>query len=137
MPSGLLILSGIPRAAQAVLGVYLKRTCSRVTSASSTLGVLNDYALYKSMHSLTQVLRLCCTAGVLDLYASGLARDIVAGAFHEAVVRQKQSRVHDDLTPRRRRPFRQASLQIQVSVDEKRSQKFLFNILKRDKQRLS
>jgi len=36
-----------------VLGVYLNRTCSRVTSASSALGVLNDYALYKSMHSLT------------------------------------------------------------------------------------
>ena len=35
------------------LGVYLKRTCSRVTSASSALGVLNDYALYKSTHSLT------------------------------------------------------------------------------------
>jgi len=33
--------------------VYLKRTCSRVTSASSALGVLNDYALYKSTHSLT------------------------------------------------------------------------------------
>jgi len=32
--------------------VYLKRTCSRVTSASSALGVLNDYALYKSTHSL-------------------------------------------------------------------------------------
>jgi len=30
---------------QTVLGVYLKRTCSRVTSASSALGVLNDYAL--------------------------------------------------------------------------------------------
>jgi len=28
------------RAAQTVLGVYLKRTCSRVTSASSALGVL-------------------------------------------------------------------------------------------------
>jgi len=28
-----------------VLGVYLKRTCSLVTSASSALGVLNDYAL--------------------------------------------------------------------------------------------
>ena len=28
------------------LGVFLKRTCSRVTSASSALGVLNDYALY-------------------------------------------------------------------------------------------
>jgi len=35
------------------LGVYLKRTCSRVTSASNALGVLNDYALYKSTHSLT------------------------------------------------------------------------------------
>ena len=48
-----LILSGIQRAAQTVLGVYLKRTCSRVTSASSALGVLSDYALYKSTHSLT------------------------------------------------------------------------------------
>ena len=41
------ILSRIQRALQTVLGVYLKRTCSRVTSASSALGVLNDYALYK------------------------------------------------------------------------------------------
>jgi len=48
------ILSGIQRAAQTVLGVYLKRTCSRVPSAPSALGVLNDYALYKSTHSLTQ-----------------------------------------------------------------------------------
>ena len=48
--------SGIQRAAQTVLGVYLKRTCSRVTSASSALGVLNDYALYKSTHSLTHSL---------------------------------------------------------------------------------
>jgi len=47
------ILSGIQRAAQSVLGVYLKRTYSRATSASSTLGILNDYALYKSTHSLT------------------------------------------------------------------------------------
>ena len=37
----------------AVLGVYLKRTCLRVTSASSALRVLNDYALHKSTHSLT------------------------------------------------------------------------------------
>jgi len=51
-----LILSGIQRAAQTVLCVYLKRTCSRVTSASSTLRVLNDYALYKSTHSLTHSL---------------------------------------------------------------------------------
>jgi len=28
-------------------------TCSRATSASSALGVLNDYALYKSTHSLS------------------------------------------------------------------------------------
>ena len=35
------ILSGIQRAAQTVLGVYLKRTCSRVTSASSALAVRN------------------------------------------------------------------------------------------------
>jgi len=36
----------IQRAAQTVLGVYLKRTCSRITSASSALAVLNDYAPY-------------------------------------------------------------------------------------------
>jgi len=50
------ILSGIQRAAQTVLGIYLKRTCSRVTSASSALGALNDYALYKPTHSLTHSL---------------------------------------------------------------------------------
>jgi len=31
-------IRGIQRAAQTVLGVYFKRTCSRVTSASSVLG---------------------------------------------------------------------------------------------------
>ena len=36
----------IQRAAQTVLGIYLKRTCSRITSASSALAVLNDYAPY-------------------------------------------------------------------------------------------
>ena len=46
-------IRGIQRAAQTVLAVYLKRSCSRVTSASSALGVLNHYALYKSTHSLT------------------------------------------------------------------------------------
>ena len=45
------ILSTTQRAAQTVLGVYLKRTCSRVTSASSALAVRNDYALYTSTHS--------------------------------------------------------------------------------------
>jgi len=49
------ILSGIQRAAQTVLGVYLGRTCSRVSRASSVLGVLNDYALYK-LHALTHSL---------------------------------------------------------------------------------
>jgi len=35
--------------------LYLKRTCSRVTSASSALGVLNEYALTNPRtHSLTQ-----------------------------------------------------------------------------------
>jgi len=56
------ILSGIQRAAQTVLGVYLKRTCSRVTAASSALGVLDDYALYKSTHSLTHFLTLMRSA---------------------------------------------------------------------------
>ena len=50
------LLQCFQRAAQTVLGVYLKRTCSRVTSASSTIGILNDYALYKSTHSLTHSL---------------------------------------------------------------------------------
>ena len=45
--------NSLPRAAQTGLGVYLKRTRSRVTSTSSALGVLNDYALYESTHSLT------------------------------------------------------------------------------------
>jgi len=41
-----------PTSSRDCLGVYLKRTCSRVTSASSALRVLNDYALYKSTHSV-------------------------------------------------------------------------------------
>ena len=56
------LIRGIQRAAQTVLGVYLKRTCtcSRVTSASSALGVLNDYAIMRCTnprtHSLTHYL---------------------------------------------------------------------------------
>jgi len=46
-----------PTSSTDCLGVYLQRTCSRDTSASSALGVLNDYALYKSTHSLTHSLR--------------------------------------------------------------------------------
>jgi len=39
--------------AQTVLGVYLKRTFSRDTSASSALlVVIDDHVLYKSTHSL-------------------------------------------------------------------------------------
>jgi len=37
------LLQIFQRATHTVLGVYLKRTCSRVTSASSALGVLNDH----------------------------------------------------------------------------------------------
>ena len=37
------LLQIFQRAAHTVLGVYLKRTCSRVTSASNALGVLNDH----------------------------------------------------------------------------------------------
>ena len=56
------ILSGMQRSAQTVSGVYLKLSCSRV-SASSALGVFNDYALYKSTHSLR--LRV---EGIVTLY---------------------------------------------------------------------
>ena len=45
-----------PTSSTDVLGVHLKRTCSCVTSASSALGVLNDYALYKSTHTLAHSL---------------------------------------------------------------------------------
>ena len=44
---------GIQQAAETVLGIYLKCTCLHDTSASSALGVLTNYALYKSTHSLT------------------------------------------------------------------------------------
>ena len=48
------ILPGIQRAAQTVLGVYLKRTCSRVISASSALGVLTIMRyINPRTHSLT------------------------------------------------------------------------------------
>ena len=50
-----------------VLGVYLKRTCSRVTSASSALGVLSDYALYKSTHSLTHSLTRDCDTIMMQM----------------------------------------------------------------------
>ena len=68
------IVSGIQRAARTVLGVYLKRTCSRVTSASSALGVLNDCALYKSTHSLTHSIFTSYTWARCQLH--GLLRSI-------------------------------------------------------------
>ena len=64
------ILFGIHRAAQTVLGVYLKRTCSCVTSASSALWVLNDYALYKSTRSLTHSLAVLAVSK-LRRFSSG------------------------------------------------------------------
>ena len=47
------ILSRIQRTAQTVLGVYLKRTCSRYANASSALGVLNDIQIYAFAYWLT------------------------------------------------------------------------------------
>ena len=62
------ILCGTQRAAQTVLGVRLLQTycCSGVTNASSALGVLYDYALYKlRTHSLH--LR---SVSIVDLYSA-------------------------------------------------------------------
>jgi len=73
------ILSGIQRAAQTILCVYLKRICSRVTNASSALGVLNDYALYKSKHSLTHSLIIYVYRGVRDPPEFGQNRLDVCG----------------------------------------------------------
>ena len=72
-----ILTNGIQRAAQTVLGVYLKRTCSRVTSASSALAVLDDYARYTNprTHSLTHSLVLRITARRCPLMRSG-ASDI-------------------------------------------------------------
>ena len=55
------ILSRLQQAAQTVLGVYLRRTCLLVTSASSTLGVLTithntNPRTQAHMHSLTHSL---------------------------------------------------------------------------------
>jgi len=48
---------------------YLKRTCSRVTSASSALRVLNDYALYKFTHSLAATgTHVSCFYGITQCY---------------------------------------------------------------------
>ena len=44
-----------PTSSTDCLRVYLQRTCSRDTGASRALGLLNDYALYKSTHSLTHL----------------------------------------------------------------------------------
>ena len=58
-PSGILrFYPGSNEQHRLFIGVYLKSTCSRDTSASKALGVLNDYALYKSTHSLNRHLFL-------------------------------------------------------------------------------
>jgi len=80
------ILSGIQRAAQqTVLGVYLKRTCSRVTSASTALGVLNDCALYKSTHShsLNVATEMSCSsiANCNSVQSSSSAANTLAGVI--------------------------------------------------------
>jgi len=49
------------------LGVNLKRTTSRVTSASSALGVFSDNALYKSTRSLTTSLGKCVLRVVIAM----------------------------------------------------------------------
>ena len=77
------ILSGIPRAAQTVLGVYLKRTCSRVTSASSALGVLNDYALYKSTHSLTHSPPFVCYQWYCLVTEARVCEQLAQGCYLE------------------------------------------------------
>jgi len=60
------ILFGIQRAAQTVLGVYLKRTCSRVISASCASGVLTIMRYTNprthSPHSMSHVLCLSYSA---------------------------------------------------------------------------
>jgi len=62
---------GIQRAAHTVLRVYSKSTCSRDTSASSALGVLNDNALYKSTHSLTKFNHWMCGVTALTIVGAG------------------------------------------------------------------
>ena len=64
---------------QTILCVYLKRISSRVTNASSALGVLNDYALYKSTHSLTHSLIIYVYRGVRDPPEFGQNRLDVCG----------------------------------------------------------
>jgi len=64
-----------PTSSTDCLIVYLKRTCSRVTSASSALGVLNDCEPYKSTHSLTHSY-LQVGAALSDWHASSSAEMI-------------------------------------------------------------
>ena len=64
-----------PTSSTDCLGVYLKRTCSRVTSASSALAVLNDYALYKSTQSLTHSLTNNSFTQLLTHSVTDLARN--------------------------------------------------------------
>ena len=61
---------------------YFKRTCSRGTSAPSALGVLNDYALYKSTHSRTHSLthNTVIDKSVLSLVNSAVNMTLPASA---------------------------------------------------------
>jgi len=68
------LLSGIQRAAQTVLGVYLKRTRSRVTSASSALGFLTIMR-YTNPRTHSLVLKRAVSLGRL---ASAAAPCVVA-----------------------------------------------------------
>jgi len=102
------ILSGIQRAAQTVLGVCLKRTCSRVTSASSALGVLNDHAL--STYSLTPQLvdhaltDSCIAIGCnlvqprrkkMNMFISGRSNTAVASQLHHSRSHSVNTKSHD------------------------------------------
>ena len=69
----------------------LTRTCSRVTNASSALGVLNDYVLYKSTHSLTQSLTLFTCLLMLLVFSSLQCFDTVGWASGRASGLQKLS----------------------------------------------
>ena len=77
------ILSGIQRAAQTVLGVYLKRTCSRVTSASSSLKIMR-YTNPRITQSLTPFVgmrgRCARHLGINYFFTTGL-NDIVFAIF--------------------------------------------------------
>jgi len=68
------ILSGMQQAAQTVLGIYLKHTCSRNTSASSALGVLCMYDTIQRIRGSVYVRHVCTCVCVCPV-SSRLAID--------------------------------------------------------------